>query len=64
MKEQLKEKQDLFREQEKETREQHSGMIELEAKWRKLTQLIKAHNKASDSQAVSDIDTNEITKIK
>ena len=40
MKDSLKEKQDLLRDQEKQAREQHAGIVEMEEKARKLTQLM------------------------
>lgn len=44
----IKEKSDLYLKEEKVMKSQHSAMVELEEKYRKLNTLIKEHSKSSN----------------
>lgn len=61
IKNELKEKQELLREEEKAIKDEHAQIIEMEGKCRMLAQLMRDHNRATEPPAPArEIHDNEI----
>lgn len=64
----FREKTELFKNENKMLQQEHQQIIDMEEKWRKLAQLIRAHNRGestvgnSEKQTINENDIDTLTR--
>ena len=59
LKTELKEQQEFLRAEEKQVKEDHATIIEMEEKCRKLSQLMRMHNRGQEVETTPTVEVND-----